>query len=233
MSFFYPRRCPFCDRALRVGEEGACPACRGSLEYVREPKCKRCGKPLEEEAEYCGDCDGSDFSFEYGHALYVYQGRVRDALSRLKYHDRREYARFFAEELYREYGDWMRGLGDTCLIAVPLHWKRYRKRGYNQAALIAGELGRVSGIPVCERGLVRCRNTAPQKELSREERRRNLFQAFQAKNLGEELNHIPECVILIDDIYTTGSTLDACAEALRENRVKKVYFLCIGIGRGF
>lgn len=151
----------------------------------------------------------------------------------MKYQGRREYARFFAQELYREYGEWMRGMGDACLIAVPLYRKRYRERGYNQAALIAGELGTLSGMPVCREGLIRCRNTVPQKELSREERRRNLFHAFQVKNLGEELNHIPECVILIDDIYTTGSTLDACAEALKANNVKRVYFLCISIGKGF
>ncbi len=125
----------------------------------------------------------------------------------------------------------MKGVDAKVLIPVPIHKNRYKSRGYNQAELIAKELEKIAKLPTQNRWLIRVKDTLPQKELSDKERRGNLLQAFRVNKKGLELNQIPKCVILIDDIYTTGSTLEACAMALKEAGVQRVYFLCVCIGK--
>lgn len=235
-DFFYPRRCPICDSVHKSGHSGICLRCQMRLEYVEEPRCMRCGKPLVGEGqEFCMDCRAKDSFLEYGYALWVYDNVMQESMGRFKYHGRKEYARCYAWELYSQYGSWLHRVRNAVFVPVPIHFRRYRERGYNQATLIARELEKLSGIPVWEEFLVRCRNTLPQKELSDQERENNVKDAFQitGKNCAEELNQFPECVILLDDIYTTGSTLEACSKILREAGVQRVYFLCVCIGKGF
>ncbi len=241
LDFFYPARCPVCDNVLPVGADRICAGCSARIEYVREPRCCRCGKPLEAEEgmfsvqPLCLDCQdkverGDRLS---GRCLLVYDSFMQDSMARFKYGGRREYASFYAAELYRVYGGWMRQVGADALIPVPIHKNRLRERGYDQADLIARKLGRLSGIPV-EHGLIfRGRDTLPQKELSGHERRRNLEGAFCIKKSGKELNRVPGCVIIIDDIYTTGSTVEACESVLRQAGIKTVHFLCVCTGKGY
>lgn len=180
----------------------------------------------------CFDCREKKTSFEYGYALWVYDQRMQASIGRFKYHGRREYAVTYAKELYRQYGSWIEQIAPQGLVPVPIHYSRYRQRGYNQAQLLAQELSRLTGVPVLGELLERCRDTRPQKELSDRERRQNLQYAFRLKNSGRELNRLPECVILIDDIYTTGSTMEACSKALKEAGISRIFFLCICIGKG-
>ena len=123
----------------------------------------------------------------------------------------------------------LRSWQPDALIPVPLHKSRMRKRGFNQAALVAERMGERLGIPVEEKLLIRVKKTSPQKELNDSARRENLKNAFQLCGNDVKLKR----VVLIDDIYTTGSTLDAAAAALLAAGVEKVYFLSICIGRGF
>ena len=113
--------------------------------------------------------------------------------------------------------------------SIPLHKSRRRKRGFNQAELIAKGLGRELGIPVSSNSLLRTRKTSPQKELNDQERKNNLKNAFQVVDPDVKFKK----VLLIDDIYTTGSTIDAAAAVLLEGGAEKVYFLSISIGRGY
>lgn len=221
-----------CDAALASPEKGACKSCSARLEYVREPKCSRCGKPLETAEEYCQDCREKAVAYQCGRSLFVYDSAMQSSIARFKYEGRREYAGFYAKELFRMYGDWMQGLGVRAFVPVPIHGRRLRRRGYNQAELIANELGELAGLPVRGDLICRCRETIPQKELSVPERRRNLEGGFRLKKSVEELNQIPECVIIIDDIYTTGSTIEACSRALQEAGIQNIYFLCVCIGKG-
>lgn len=119
--------------------------------------------------------------------------------------------------------------GIDVLIPVPLHKKRKRKRGYNQAEILAKELGRITGIPVETKSVIRVRHTMPQKELSHRERRKNVKDAFETTTQCV----IGKNVLLIDDIYTTGNTIDAVAKVLKEKADCKVFFFTISIGQGF
>ena len=159
--------------------------------------------------------------------LYDY-GSVADSLFRFKYRGRREYARFYGEELYRGYREWLAVRKPDALIPVPCHSSRRRQRGYNQAELLAESLSLVSGIPVKKDLIQRIHKTGPQKNLTLRERQNNLKKAFKICQNDVKLSTI----VIIDDIYTTGSTMDAMAEELHRNGVTKIYGMALASGRG-
>lgn len=228
LDLLYPLRCPFCDR-VTVTNERICTECRKKLSRIKEPVCKKCGKPLDNvQREYCMDCQKSSHVFAQGKALWKYEKQVRESIYRFKYQNRREYAAAYAEELTKAYADWIRRRGIECIVPIPLHKKRRKIRGYNQAELLAKELGRNLGIPVSTNLLVRVKDTQPQKLLNVSERKNNMKKAFKTTENIVQLKYI----LLVDDIYTTGSTLDAAAFSLLEAGVKKVYACCISIGKG-
>lgn len=228
-GLLFPRRCPVCHEAVEERGELACGICRTRLSYVHEPSCRKCGKPLlADEQEYCGDCRRKKHHYRQGRAPFLYDKVMRESIARYKYGGRKEYAAFYAEEILRRYAKEMRFWNAEALIPIPLHASRRRKRGYNQAELLARELSRRCGIPTDAKVLFRRKKTKAQKSLDDKERLANLRGAF---SVGK--NKVPyKTVILVDDIYTTGSTIDEAAGVLRENGVQTVYFLCICVGRG-
>lgn len=232
LDIFFPHRCAICDRALASGEKYLCGRCTGRLEYTGEEYCLRCGRPVGETEEYCKACTGKGASYCSGRSLFLYNAVLKESIIRFKYHGRQEYAAFYADEMYHAFGGWLGKIKPDALVPVPIHKERYRKRGFNQAELLAKELGKRSNIPVLADCLVRGRNTLPQKELSERERIQNLQGAFYVRKMTQELYKNVNCVIIIDDIYTTGSTVEACARALCEEGIETVYFLCISTGQG-
>lgn len=228
LDILYPPRCPVCTVILPAGQL-ICEECEKQIVYVKEPFCKSCGKPLESEREeYCYDCRRRQHTYEAGVALVVYQGAVKKSLYAFKYQNKREYVRFYAKRTAERYAEWIRRHQIEAIVPIPLHKKRKRKRGYNQAELYADELGRLMGIPVVKNGLVRTKNTRPQKELNDVQRKNNLKKAFKCNPDIVQFRY----VLLVDDIYTTGSTIDAAAAELKRSGVRCVYFVCISIGRG-
>lgn len=228
-GLLFPRRCPVCHDVVEDAGELVCKICRTRLPYVAEPSCLKCGKPLlSEEREYCGDCGRKKLLFRQGKAPFVYDKQMRESIARYKYGGRREYASFYAEEILRRCAReavWWKG---EVLVPIPLHPSKKRKRGYNQAALLARELSKRCGIPVDEKLLLRTRKTRAQKELNDQERLANLKNAFSVRE-----GKVPyKNIILIDDIYTTGSTVNEAARVLREKGAETVFFLCICVGRG-
>lgn len=234
LHILYPWRCPICDkvRSIPFGKENMsiCEGCTSKIEYVKEPVCKKCGKPLDDErVEFCGDCKYHTHHYVQGKALWVYKGWVKKSIYRLKYKNRREYGTIYARELVKQYGGWIRRKKIQAIIPIPLHKSRKRERGYNQAEVIAREMGREMGLPVYNRLLIRSVNTRAQKELNDRERKNNLKKAFKISKNDVQLKK----VLLVDDIYTTGSTIDAVAQTLREAGVVEIYFVSVSIGRGF
>lgn len=227
INLLYPRRCPVCDDIVSPGGEKICPDCLKKLKLLTPPWCMKCGKKLEEEEEFCTDCGRIRHSFDRGRALYEYQSTAI-SIYRLKYGGRREYAEFFGEEMARYLGSFLEQIKPDALVPIPLHPKRFRKRGYNQAALLARELGRYAGIPVREKLLVRVKNTSPLKLQNPAERQNNLKKAF---NIGENDVKL-KTILLVDDIYTTGATMDAAAAVLRQNGVERVYCVMLACGAG-
>ena len=227
----FPRRCPVCGQI--VLPEGAliCPGCVPKLHFIQQPSCKKCGTELiSDRAEYCPDCLRRQRSFESGVALIRYDTVAQKSIAAVKYKNRREYLDCYAEAIARRYGYFFQCHKDAVLVPVPVHPARLRSRGFNQAGELAVRLGRLTGLPVNERLLVRTKKTAPQKELGPDERLRNLRHAFAVPaGIAAKL---PQTVILADDIYTTGSTIEACARVLKAAGVRQVYFVSICIGSG-
>lgn len=224
LNLVFPMRCPVCDRPAPYPEL-ICPACRKRLVLVGEPRCLKCGKHIGDEGEeYCKGCRCAVHRFEQGRGLFVYRSAAM-SIYRFKYAGRREYACFYAEQIVKNLGRTMYGWKPDALVPVPIHASRRRERGYNQAEVLAREIGKRTGIPVRSDLLRRVKKTLPQKLLDNAGRQNNLKRAFKISGNDVKL----ERVILVDDIYTTGSTVDACAEELKRAGVKKVYFITVAI----
>ena len=251
-DLLYPRRCPVCDRPVRGFHGLICPECEGMLQRVREPVCRRCGKPLRSSAEqFCGDCLRFPHVFDRGCAVFTYHSAA-GGLFRFKYGGRREYSLWYGAQMAERLEQFCRELAaaggryeaEDCRIApagpgtaapgrwfdmlvpVPVSDRRLRKRGYNQALLLAEEISRRTGIPVRGDVLRRTADTRPMKNMGPAERQNNLKKAFQCTGNDVKLRSI----MLIDDIYTTGATVDACAQALYRRGAGCVCFLALAIG---
>ena len=228
LDIVYPRHCPVCGEIVAYPGKLICPQCREKVHPIREPKCKKCGKPLEqEEREYCHDCGKRAHSYERGLALFAYEGWAKEAIYQIKFHNKREYLDFFVREMARELGSEVHSWGAQAIVPVPLHKKKYRRRGFNQAELLAEKLGTALHIPVRKDLAERIRYTDAQKELNLRERRKNIRGAFRVYRDEMDL----EKIILVDDIYTTGSTVDEMAEEFLRSGASQIYFLAICIGR--
>lgn len=229
-DMLYPRRCPICSDIVMPKGELVCPECVGNIPYVNEPRCYRCGKELRDErAEYCYDCSRHKMYYEKGVALFRYNSIMRRAMDGFKYKNRREYADFFVMEMTRIYGHEMRAWKADAVIPIPIHKSRRRVRGYNQAELLAGPISEYLNVPLETETIIRIRKTKPQNKLNDKERQKNIEGAFK---IGKNVVQLKK-VILVDDIYTTGSTINACARLLVEAGVEQVYFACVCIGTGY
>ena len=208
---------------------GICDACQQILPYIEEPCCMRCGKPIKDEREeYCWDCKKHPLAYEQGHGVWLQKGNVPRAIYQFKFHNKRYYAEVFAEEMRKRYGQWICSCKIETILPVPLHSSKRRSRGFNQAELVAKELGKRVGLPVENDVIFRVRKTLPQKKLGDKERIENLKNAFGVSKHW----HPKRCVLLIDDIYTTGNTIHRISKVLKKAGVEKVYFLTISIGQG-
>lgn len=227
-DLIYPRRCPVCDSVLDWHGLPVCAPCAQTIHFLEEPLCRKCGKKLEKiEAEYCYDCSHKIHWYEEGIALFEYR-TVRESLWRFKYAGRQEYAQYYAMAAAERFGDKIRSWQAQALVPIPIHRKREQKRGYNQAGLFAKELSKRLAIPLLDNFMIRCKNTAPQKNLDDRERQNNLKRAFKIYENDVKL----DTLIIIDDIYTTGSTIDAAASVCKASGVKRVYFVALAIGEG-
>ncbi len=218
LDLLYPRDCAVCGAVLPFGRNHVCPDCNRKLSYVSQPVCLLCGKEIEDERELCRDCAVRDRQFSGGAALLNYNGAAKQMMAGLKYENRRSCVEFLAWEMARRHGRQLLRLKPDALVPVPVHAARRRERGYNQAELLAKALGKNLGLPV-KNLLIRASNTAAQNKLGYGARQKNEKQAFRAAASCEAY----DCLILVDDIYTTGATAENCTEAL----------LAAGAGRVF
>lgn len=224
LNVLFPRRCPVCGEIVKPAGRLICPPCVKKLSFVTSPVCKKCGKEIPDEtAEFCEDCLGRRHAFEYGVALLNYNEAARRSMAKIKYSNKREYLDFYGTALAARYKGVFRRMGVEALVPVPVHAARRRKRGFNQAEVLAEVLGRELGIPVRPEFLTRTKRTEPQKDLTAAERLKNLSGAFSAGGTAGEASS----VLIVDDIYTTGSTMEACARALRGAGTGRIYFAVI------
>jgi len=202
----------------------------------------KCGKPTgNSRLEFCRDCARMDHLFDCGRAAFAYTGQIRRSVYRMKFQNRRDYLDFFAEAMTAVGEPYLRLWRPERIVPIPMHVRKRAARGYNQAELLAEKISRLTGIP-CDKKLLQCvRYTDSQKELGRSGRLKNLRGSFEARPpedlaypgysgyLGQP-GYLPESVLLVDDVYTTGSTMDEAARALKAAGVRRVFFLVLCTG---
>jgi ComF family protein len=217
LDLLFPQRCIGC------GKEGSflCSACQNSLPRVMPPLCPLCGRP-QPSGILCPGCVGWQASIDGIRSPFRFEGTVRQAVYSLKYRN----LRALAAPLARLMSDYLaeNPVPGDVLVPVPLHRKRLRERGYNQSALLAKQLGRLTGLPVEENCLVRRIHNLPQARTANvEQRRANVVGAFTCRDEGLKGRR----VVLIDDVSTSGATLDACAAELKETGAESVWGLTL------
>lgn len=227
LEWVFPRRCPVCAEIVEQDcrrSRKICPDCYRRLRFVSEPRCRGCGRRIADSAEeLCENCRRHSFHFEYGLVLLDYNEETMRSMADIKYKGRREYLDFYAEETVRRLGEQLRRLRVDGLVPVPVHRKRRIQRGYNQAEILARGIGRRLGLPVYPQALRRRRNTQALKELDAGQRRQALRTAICPGKLPENAR----ALLLVDDILTTGATMESCANALRAAGAERIYSFCL------
>ena len=235
VSVFFPAGCRLCERVLlRASTVPICQECLGSFAALGGALCESCGQPLaawslgsaqEEQATeglVCPECQTREYGFDRARSYGLYKAGLVRAIVLLKFERVEPLGRWFAgrpaEVVKRE------GLAADVVVPVPLHRQRERERGYNQADLIARPLARKLGLPYRAVLLVRTKPRPDKHILSLEERWDSVRGAF-ATRPGTQVDNLR--VLLIDDVMTTGATLDACARALRVAGAKSVIGLTV------
>src|SRR5579862_5975519 len=231
VSVFFPAGCRICDSLLvRASRVPFCQGCLSSFAAPREKSCEVCGQavgsmaPSEEGALVCRVCQQKTYAFERARSYGIYDGALVRAILLLKWERMEPVGAWFADrlaEIIRSEGERMAG---DIVVPVPLHQDRERERGYNQARLISKPLARRLGLPHKALLLMRTRPRPNKQVLSLEERWESVRGAF-ATRPGSQVDK--KRVLLVDDVMTTGATLDACARALLESGAKSVLGLTV------
>ena len=217
LDLLFPQRCVGC------GKEGdfLCHSCRGALPYIVPPLCPKCGKP-QPSGTLCPGCVDWQAKLDSIRSPFRFDGVMRQAIHQLKYRN----LRALAVPLAKLLNDYLatNPVPGEILVPVPLHRKRLRERGYNQSHLLAKELGKLLKLPVIDDHLIRKRFAHPQtKTTTVYERRSNVVNAFICRD--HRLKD--KQVLLIDDVSTSGATLDACAAALKAGGATSVWGLVL------
>jgi competence protein ComFC len=217
VDFLFPRWCVGC------GKEGEfiCDSCRRSLPRVMPPLCPRCGRP-QPSGILCPACVSWQAEIDGIRSPFRFDRVMRQAIHQLKYRN----LRALAEPLAKLLNDYLATypISGEVLVPVPLHQKRLRERGYNQSSLLAKELGKLTNLPVVDDCLIRQRHAPPQaRSATVEERRSNVTGAFACRDHRLQ----DKQVLLIDDVSTSGATLDACAAALKAIGATSVWGLVL------
>jgi len=217
LNLLFPQWCIGC------GKEGdfICYSCRNSLPRVMPPLCPRCGRP-QPSGIICPSCVSWQAAIDGIRSPFRFDGVMRQAIYQLKYRNLRALAAPLAQLL----NDYLttKPVSGEVLVPVPLHRQRLRERGYNQSSLLARKLGKLTNLPVVDDCLIRKRHAPPQARTSTvEERQSNVADAFASRD--QRLRGTQ--VLLIDDVSTSGATLDACAAALKAAGVTSVWGLVL------
>ncbi|SDI81073.1 comF family protein [Pseudobutyrivibrio sp. 49] len=229
LGVLYPKRCVACDKVLlKIEKEiGFCATCSSKVKLVGPVACMKCGTPISDDrAEFCRNCVCTTRTFIQNKAIYQYTGDMKAAMYRFKYGNRRCYAKTFARHGLYYYGDWIKKNGIEAIVPVPMYKYKEKRRGYNQAAVFARALSEISGIPMADKIVQRDKDTEAMKQLNAIKRKKNLLKAFSLQKNDVQFKK----VLLVDDIYTTGTTMDEVAKVLKQGGMEQVYGMSICIG---
>lgn len=229
MDLFMPRRCPGCEQMSPRGPGRAwCEDCLEGLPHIVSPLCPVCGRPYPKsptsEDHLCGECAVSTFAFQSARSAVVHTGMVRDFIHRFKFGGQLEFAAPLAALAALAVRSGPSASSVDVVLPVPLHVKRLRERGFNQAGILARFVAKDLGVPVRMDVLLRTGWSRPQTRLSRAERLENVRHAFEVREPGAVEGR---SILLVDDVFTTGTTLGECADVLRSAGAREVHAVTV------
>jgi len=233
LNLIYPPRCLICKKLLE-NNDGLCRECFQAIEIISAPYCNICGKPLEPvqsfagvDSPVCSDCRGRKLFFRYARSIGKYKGILKECIHLLKYRGKKVLLKPLDILVKKCIDRFIPFEKISFIMPVPLHKKRFRQRGFNQSELIAELIGKHCRIPVLSTLLNRTVYTPSQTTLTKVERAKNVKGAF-------EVNESPYIkmgtILLVDDVYTTGATVNECARVLKRAKAKELYVLTLAHG---
>jgi ComF family protein len=231
-SVVFPAPCRICGEILEnIGALPVCEKCWSEFTRVPKPMCERCGRPFfvnpsnpAERTGPCRLCQRGTHAFDRARSYGIYNDAMHRAVLLLKHEEMAPFGSWFAERIAEIVRADIENLRTDVVVPVPLHRARLRERGYNQAELIAAPLARLLHLPCEPRALTRIRPRPDKLILSRSDRWKSVRGAYKAAGGGGGTSGRlkSRAVLLVDDVFTTGATLDACARALRKAGAAKV-----------
>lgn len=220
--------CQLCGRA-KGDKEIICPNCRGWLaDWAQQPHCRVCGSSLGsggKQSPLCPACRRQPPPFEQARAVGPYEGGLRQAIHLFKYKGRKSLAPLLASLMVEIIQEQTSFNQCEAILPVPLSRQRQWERGYNQAELLAKEVARGLKLPLLKEVLIKSKETPPQTGLHREERKQNLKDAFEVKAPTSDI--LGKNILLVDDVFTTGSTASAVAETLKGAGAGKIFVITL------
>jgi len=215
LELLFPDKCRICKKPSK---EVICSGCIDSFPKITGHICKKCGKPCLREFNDCNECRGKKFHFTSARSGGIYSGSLKEAIHQLKYKNGKMLAPYLAEFASNSAADI---IDDVDMVAyVPLTRKKEVRRGYNQAELLAAALSSRFEKPIY-RGLTKVKDVPEQNKLGLTERPKNVSGAFGT------CGNVSGNILLVDDVYTTGSTLNECAKALKESGASEIVVLTV------
>ena len=221
IDLFFPQstRCVFC--GSEDCKYNICDECFASLPFIKSPTCIRCGGRVLPEEIICQDCAQVKHLVDVNYSILDYDDFVKSKIISFKQNKKRKIGVAFAH-IVKEYYDALH-LDIDVIVPVPIHTNRLKERGFNQSEILASKLGEKVNTHILER----IKDTPHQTGLSRKNRRENLDRSFSVVDKSKVKG---KNILLVDDIYTTGSTLDECASTLYKCGAKSVQSLCLARG---
>jgi ComF family protein len=216
LAFIFPEVCQLCGLERAARRDGyVCASCQAQVRWIEPPYCARCGLPYPGEMTTpfeCSNCRDLDLQFDHARSAVAARGPVLEVIHRYKYQRALWFEPFLARLLVRRAAPELRDAGWDSIVPVPLYATKERQREFNQATRLGIHLGRATGLPVERRWVRRIAPTETQTQLSRDERALNVGRAFSATP-GLDLSG--RRIVLLDDVFTTGATTNACSRVLR------------------
>jgi len=227
VDFIFPSRCPYCGRPVNTSDT-LCPECFHQINFITAPFCKICGKPFENQKDIgkdlvCPNCASQKHLMRFQRSAIIYDDFSKKAILAFKFSDKTHLSNLFAKWLYLAGSDIFEA-GVNLIIPVPLSYQRLISRRYNQAALLALSLSKLTHIKTDVTLLRKIKHTKPQSSLNEKARLKNIKNAFVVKNptLIKDKR-----IVLIDDVTTTGATVIECAKVLIKAGAKSVDTLTV------
>ena len=224
-SSIYPDNCNciICDKEIPIGSKyGLCDYCYNKLPFNKQMYCVKCGVPIENEATYCLMCQNNGRHFDFVRSCFVYANEIKKLILNLKFHNCKWLAKYFADMLFDCYN--LYDLNAELIIPVPISKEREKQRGYNQTMMFAKPLAEKLNIPIATDTILKVKDVSPQTKLSGKQRHENVKGAYKVFNTTSVKG---KRVLIIDEILTTGSTMDEVAKQLKIAGASAVYGLVL------